>query len=94
MDDELTPEEARQDHWDMLRFLGGNALFGAALGLLVAGLLLWLDVGGLGTRLDHSDSGLIVGLMLGLPLALTFAAAVTASAVMLMPYQKKKAQRD
>ena len=25
--DELTPEEARRDHWEMLRFLAVNALF-------------------------------------------------------------------
>ena len=38
--DELTPEEARRDHWEMLRFLGTNALFGAGLGLAVAVLLI------------------------------------------------------
>ncbi|MGG7517444.1 hypothetical protein ACQ3G6_06095 [Allorhizobium undicola] len=93
-DDDLTPEEARRDHWDMMRFLAGNAALGAALGLIVAGLLLWLDVGGIGRLLDHSNDAPVVALMLGLPLALIFAAAVTASAVMLMPYRKKKARRD
>ncbi|MNL69911.1 hypothetical protein D3C87_1948350 [compost metagenome] len=89
-DDDLTPEEARQDHWEMLRFLALNALMGAGLGLSVAGALIWLDIGGLATHLGRSRSPILPALMIALPLALTFAAAVTASAIMLMPYKKKK----
>lgn len=88
--DELTPEEARRDHWEMLRFLGTNALFGAGLGLAVAVLLIWLDIGGLGSHLGHSRNPYLPAAMIAIPLALTFAAAVTASAIMLMPYKKKK----
>ncbi|SMD17318.1 hypothetical protein [Rhizobium sp. RU36D] len=89
-DEDLTPEEARQDHWDMLRFLGLNALVGMGLGLAVAGALIWLDIGGLAKHLSRSSAPILPALMIALPLALTFAAAVTASAVMLMPYKKKK----
>lgn len=88
--DELTPEEARQDHWEMLRFLAVNAAFGAGLGLLVAAAVIWLDLGGVGTSLARASHPLLPAVMMILPLALTFAAAVTASAVMLMPYRKKK----
>jgi hypothetical protein len=88
--DELTPEEARRDHWEMLRFLAINALFGAGLGLAVAIVLIWLDIGGLGTHLAHSRNPYLPAAMIAIPLALIFGAAVTASAIMLMPYKKKK----
>ncbi|MCJ7997234.1 hypothetical protein J5N58_19580 [Rhizobium cremeum] len=88
--DELTPEEARRDHWEMLRFLAVNALFGAGLGIAVAVVLMWLDIGGLGTHLGRARNPILPTLMIAVPLGLTFAAAVTASAIMLMPYKKKK----
>jgi hypothetical protein len=88
--DEQTPEEARRDHWEMLRFLAVNALVGAGLGLFVGLAILWLDIGGVGTSLSRSPHPVLPALMMVVPLALTFAAAVTASAVMLMPYRKKK----
>lgn len=88
--DDLTPEEARRDHWDMLRFLAGNAGFGAVLGLGVAAILVWLDIGGIGAALTRSQQPILTGLMMFLPMALLFAAAVTASAIMLLPYKKKK----
>lgn len=88
--DDLTPEEARRDHREMLGFLALNASLGAALGLLVALAIVWLDIGGVGTSLSRSSHPLLPTLMMAVPLALTFAAAVTASAVMTMPYRKKK----
>lgn len=88
--DELTPEEARRDHWEMLRFLAINAAFGALLGAGITFLLIWLDIGGLGTRIVHAQNPVLPAVLIGAPLALTFAAAVTASAIMLMPYRKKK----
>jgi hypothetical protein len=76
----------------MLRFLAVNALVGAGLGLFVGLAILWLDIGGVGTSLSRSLHPGLPALMMVLPLALTFAAAVTASAtaIMLMPYRKKK----
>ncbi|QLF69021.1 hypothetical protein FE840_005400 [Peteryoungia desertarenae] len=88
--DDLTPEEARQDHRDMLRFLAMNATGGAGLGFAVSGLILWLDLGGLGSLLSRAANPLLPALMISIPMALTFAAAMVASAVMLMPYKKKK----
>lgn len=88
--DELTPEEARSDHWEMLRFLGLNAAFGAFLGVAVAFLLIWLDIGGLGSHIARAQNPILPAVLIAAPLALTFAAAVTASAIMLMPYKRKK----
>ena len=88
--DDMTPEEARRDHWEMLSFLAINAILGAALGILVALAIVWLDLGGVGTSLARSSHPILPALMLAVPLALTFGAAVTASAVMAMPYRKKK----
>lgn len=88
--DEQTPEEARQDHWQMLGFLAFNAGMGAGLGLFLAASIVWPDLGGVGSLLTRSSNPVLPALMMALPLALTFAAAATASAVMLMPYRKKK----
>ncbi|WP_312222091.1 hypothetical protein [Rhizobium rhizoryzae] len=88
--EEMTPDEARDDHWQMLRFLGFNAGFGFAIGLLIAVALVWMNVGDLGTRMARSANPPLVFFMLSVPLAFTFASAVLGSAVMLMPYKRKK----
>ncbi len=88
--EELTREEAKADHRCMLRFLAFNAGFGFSLGLAVACAMLLFDLGGLGTRIDRSQNPWLVLFILAVPMAFTFAGAVTASAVMLMPYKTKK----
>jgi hypothetical protein len=88
--EDMTPEEARADHWYMLRFLGLNAIFGFALGLLIAFSMIWFDLAGLGTRIARSQTPYLVFFMLSVPLSFTLAGAVMASAVMLMPYKRKK----
>jgi hypothetical protein len=88
-DTDPSPDEIRKDHWDMLRFLGINAGFGVVLGILVAFFLVWFDLGGIGTRLARSATPTLSFAMIAVPLALTFGACVTASAVMLMPYKRK-----
>jgi hypothetical protein len=92
-DDLLTPEEARQDHQEMLWFLGLNAAFGMVLGALVAAALIAMDVGGLGTHIFRSQTPYLAAFMISAPLALTFGSAVTGSAIMMMPYRKKFAHR-
>ncbi|MFD1744546.1 hypothetical protein ACFSE1_03645 [Rhizobium helianthi] len=87
---ELTPEEAKADHWHMLRFLAVNAALGFLFGLSVAVALVWLDVAGLGTRIFRSNNPWMVFFILSVPMAFTFSGAVTGSAVMLMPYKRKK----
>lgn len=88
--DDLTPEEARRDHWEMLRFIAINAGFGVFLGFVVAAMLILFDIGGLCTHLRRAHEPILPALLLAIPLALTFGAAVAASAIMLMPYKKKK----
>lgn len=87
---DLTPEESRRDHREMLRFLGLNVLFGMALGSTVAGCLLWFDIGGLGTHILRSRHPIVSSLLLFVPLSLTFGSVVVGSAIMTMPYKRKK----
>lgn len=88
--EELTPEEARADHWHMLRFLATNAVFGFLLGLMIAMAMIWFDFADLGTRIARARNPWLVMFIFATPLCFTFAGAVTASAVMLMPYRRKK----
>ena len=87
---DLTPEEARQDHWDMLRFLAINALFGMGIGVVLAASLLLFDIGGLWTHLVRARHPFVSALLLFVPLALTFGSVVVGTAVMTMPYKRKK----
>lgn len=90
MHDDLTPDEASRDHREMLWFLAINAAFGMALGLCVASALFWFNLYGLGTLIARAQQPLLSFMMIAVPLALTFGGAVTASAIMLMPYRRKK----
>lgn len=88
-DDDMTPEEAQRDHRDMLRFLAINAAFGMALGVVVASVLVWFDLYGLGSRISRAQMPVLSFAMIAVPLAFTFGGAVTASAIMLMPYERR-----
>jgi hypothetical protein len=86
---EMTPEAARHDHWQMLRFLALNAGFGMLLGLGAAAMLMIFDIGGIGTRIAHAGNPFVPILLIALPMAFVFGGAVTASAIWLMPYERK-----
>ena len=86
---EMTPAEHRRDHWQMLGFMAINALYGICIGLVVAGALIWFDVGGLGTTIAHAANPFLPILLIAAPLALTFGGAAAGSAIMIMPYKKK-----
>jgi hypothetical protein len=88
----MTPSEARYDHRQMLRFLAANALAGAIGGLFIFLSLLAFDTGGIGTLISNAKNPVLPALLIAIPMCLTFAAAVAASAVMLMPYQRKYAE--
>lgn len=84
----MTPEDARRDHARMLRFLALNAALGMALGLAVAAAVLFLDVGGIGSRVARSANPVLPLILIGFPMALVFAGAVTATAIWTMPYER------
>lgn len=85
----MTPEDARRDHRQMLRFLGLNAAIGMFIGFTVAALIMVLDLGGIGTRIAHARDPVLPIILIAFPMALVFGGAVTASAIWLMPYERK-----
>ena len=85
----LTPEEARKDHWQMLRFMAVNAAAGVLIGVCVAAAIVWLDIGGIGTRIGQAANPVIPVLLLVVPFATVFGGVVVASAILTMPYEKK-----
>lgn len=81
----------------MLRFLAINAAAGMALGILLTAALLFIDVGGIGSRIAHSAEPFLALVLIGFPMALVFGAAVTATAIWTMPYERRfapEARRD
>lgn len=86
---ELTPEEARRDHWRMLRYMMLHAVIGGLIGATTAAAVILLDIGGIGTRIAHADNPILPVLLLVVPFASLFGGAATASAILLMPYEKK-----
>ena len=86
---ELTPEEARKDHWQMLRFMMLHALVGGLIGAATAAAVILLDIGGIGTRIARAADPVMPVLLLVVPVAALFGGAATASAILLMPYEKK-----
>ncbi len=85
----LTPEEARKDHRQMLRFMAINAAAGALIGALTALAIIWLDIGGIGTRIWQAANPVLAALLIVAPFAFVFGGLVTASAILTMPYEKK-----
>ena len=90
---ELTPEEARRDHWRMLRFMMLNALAGSLIGAATAAAVILLDLGGIGTHIATAANPVLPVLLLVIPFASLFGGAATASAILLMPYETKYKDR-
>ncbi len=86
---EMTPEAARRDRWQMLRHMAVNALYGAIVGAAVAGGLIWLNIGAVGTHIARSTNPFLAAAMVLIPFALLFGGAVAASSVALLPYRRK-----
>jgi hypothetical protein len=84
-----TRDEVRHDHLSMLRFLALNAAIGMVIGLSVFAALLWLDTGGIATRIARADNPILPFLLIAVPFCLTFGGAVAASAIMLLPYRRR-----
>lgn len=85
----MTPEEARRDHEEMLRFMAKRFALGAALGLICAALIFILDIGSLGTRLSHARDPFLPIFLIAVPMGLTFGAVVVCIAIWVLPYENK-----
>ena len=85
----MTPEAARLDHLQMLRFMALNAVVGVLIGVCVGAALIFLDIGGLGARIGRAANPVVPVLLVVVPIASLFGAAATASAILMMPYEKK-----
>jgi flagellar biosynthesis protein FliR len=85
----MTPEEARRDHEQMLRFMAKRFALGASIGLICATLIFVLNIGSLGTRLAHTDNPFLPIFLIAVPMGLTFGAVVVCIAIWTLPYENK-----
>lgn len=85
----MTPEEARRDHRDMLRFMALNAAGGALIGIILGASLIFLNIGGLWNLLMRAANPVLPLLLVMVPFASLFVAAATASAILTLPYERK-----
>lgn len=90
----MTPEAARRDHKDMLRFMALNASGGALIGILVGVSLILLDIGSLQSLIRRATSPVLPVILVMVPFALLFAAAAAASAILTLPYERKFRDAD
>ena len=68
-----------------LRVVGLDACLGALLGIALATVILWLDLGGLRTLLFSSDTAAAATLLFFFGFAATFSGAVCSTALMNAP---------
>lgn len=90
----LTPEEARRDHWEMLRFLGLNALLGIVIGVSVGIALIALDIGGLRGLMIRAENPILPLFLVLVPFACLFGGAAAASAILILPYESKYREEE
>jgi hypothetical protein len=90
----MTPEEARRDHWQMLRFLALHAAVGALIGAAVGLSLIVLDIGGLGRLFARPSNPVQPLILMSVPFASLFGGAAAASAILTLPYERKYRDED
>ncbi|WP_343312656.1 hypothetical protein AAIB41_07350 [Brucella sp. BE17] len=90
----LTPIEARTDHWTMLRYIALHALGGMIIGTAIGTALISCDIGDLGTRIARAANPVLPVFLILAPLATLFGGAATASAIIIMAYEKKYDDTD
>lgn len=73
----------------MLKFLAINCALGIFIGLLLTAAMLYFDVGGFMTRVEHSATPFVAVLLVAFPLSLLLGGASMSTAIMMMPYEKK-----
>jgi hypothetical protein len=86
---EMTPEAARRDHRQMLRYMAVNSLYGLLVGVATAGALIAIDIGTVGTLIARSNDPLLATAMVVVPFAVVFGGAAAASSIALLPYRRK-----
>jgi flagellar biosynthesis protein FliR len=91
---ELTREEARRDHEQMLRFMAKWFAIGLAAGLCCAALVFLLDIGSLGTRLARAENPFLPIFLIAFPMGLTSGAILLCAAIWLLPYEAKYERRE
>lgn len=78
----------------IVRLVVINWMIGAALGVLCAGLLLWLDIAGLRTLMFRDAATMAAGLALLLGgFAVTFGSVVAGSAIMALAAREERNDR-
>jgi flagellar biosynthesis protein FliR len=85
----MTPEEARKDHEQMLRFMAKRFALGLIIGLTCATLIFIFDIGHLGTHLLRASNPIIPIFLLAVPMGLTTGAIVLCIAIWTLPYEAK-----
>lgn len=90
----MTPEEARRDHWQMLRFLALHATVGALIGTAVGLALIVLDIGGLGRLMTRASNPALPLILVIVPFASLFGGAAAATAILTLPYDTKYRDED
>jgi flagellar biosynthesis protein FliR len=87
----MTPEEARREHHQMLRFMALRFALGLSIGLTCAALVFILNIGHLGTHLMRTDNPIIPVFLIAVPMGLTFGAVALCIAIWMLPYDSKLA---
>ncbi|MGI2033578.1 hypothetical protein ACRQ1B_14395 [Rhizobium panacihumi] len=90
----MSPEAARRDHQDMLRFMALNALGGAVIGVVVGAALIALDVGNLQSLIRRASNPVLPIILVVVPFASLLGAAAAASAILTLPYERKFRDED
>ncbi|SJZ64054.1 hypothetical protein [Consotaella salsifontis] len=73
----------------LVRFVLKNALIGVVFGWVVAALLLYFDMGGMGTRIAHSRDPIPPLVMLAMGFGVTFGFGYLATAVWFLPWDQE-----
>lgn len=85
----MTPEAARRDHAQMLRYMAFHAGAGAVIGLIVGLALILMNIAGLKTLVKHASSPVVPLVLVLVPFTSLFAAAVAATSILTLPYERK-----
>jgi hypothetical protein len=75
---------------NLLRLFIINGTFGILMGTVMAGMLIFLDIQGLGELSLHNKDGAVAIALLAAGLAITFGGAAIATAIMLLDWDEEE----